>query len=198
VSDPRVGAVLAELEAIEPCDEREDVSKAEVLRLLPELEHPFDEDGDPRHLTASALIVGTRGIVLHRHRKLDIWVQPGGHIDEGETPFDAAGREASEETGLVTISAFESPRIFHVDVHTGPREHLHLDLRYLLLAPADEPNPGEGESPDVLWVDFATAQHLAHWTMHGALKKAERAWHGHERSWREKVVTMRRDFEADS
>jgi 8-oxo-dGTP pyrophosphatase MutT (NUDIX family) len=198
VSDPRLEAVLAELDVLEPSDEREEASKAEVLRLLPELDHPFDEVGDPRHLTASALIVGTRGIVLHRHRKLDIWVQPGGHIDGGELPFDAAQREAKEETGLDTISSFDSPKIFHVDVHTGPREHLHLDLRFLLLAPADDPNPGEGESPDVLWVDFATAQHLGHWTMQGALKKAESTWLAHERSWREKVVTMRRDFEADS
>jgi ADP-ribose pyrophosphatase YjhB (NUDIX family) len=40
-------------------------------------------------------------VVLHRHRVLGIWVQPGGHIDSGETPWDAAVRETAEETGLV-------------------------------------------------------------------------------------------------
>jgi 8-oxo-dGTP pyrophosphatase MutT (NUDIX family) len=38
-------------------------------------------------------------VVLHRHRVLGIWVQPGGHIDSGETPWDAAVRETAEETG---------------------------------------------------------------------------------------------------
>ena len=66
----------------------------------PRLARPFDEHADPVHVTGSAFIVGPRGIVLLRHRRLGIWVQPGGHVDAGETPWDGARREAVEETGL--------------------------------------------------------------------------------------------------
>jgi 8-oxo-dGTP pyrophosphatase MutT (NUDIX family) len=60
----------------------------------------LDEHADPVHVTASAVIVGPRGVALHRHKALGTWVAPCGHIDPGETPSDAAVREAAEETGL--------------------------------------------------------------------------------------------------
>ena len=88
-------------------------------------------DADPTHITGSALIVGPRGIVLLRHRRLGIWVQPGGHVDPGETPWDAARREAIEETGLPVRFLGTQPELAHVDVHPGGRGHTHLDLRYL-------------------------------------------------------------------
>ena len=61
---------------------------------------PCDEHAGPTHVTASGIVVGRRGTVLHRHKKLGIWMQPGGHIDAGERPEEAALREATEELGL--------------------------------------------------------------------------------------------------
>ena len=120
------------------------------------LAHPFDEDADLEHVTGSAIVVGERGTVLHVHKRLGRWLQPGGHLAAGETPWDAARREAHEETGLAVTHPASGPVLLHVDVHDAARGHTHLDLRYLLLASDAEPSPPPGESPDVRWFAWTT------------------------------------------
>ena len=83
-----------------PVDDRERLSLAIMDVELGRLPAPFDEQADLTHVTASAIVVGNRGIVLHRHRRLHRWLQPGGHIEAGESPEEAAARESVEETGL--------------------------------------------------------------------------------------------------
>src|SRR5262245_53137573 len=134
-----------------PADERERASRARMLVELERLPHPFTEAADPVHFTASAVVVGARGTVLHRHRRMGVWLQPGGHIDDGEPPWDAAIRETTEETGLAASHVEGGPIVVHLDVHDAPKGHVHLDLRYLLDAPDLDPAPGPGESPDARW-----------------------------------------------
>jgi 8-oxo-dGTP pyrophosphatase MutT (NUDIX family)/ribosomal protein S18 acetylase RimI-like enzyme len=145
----------------QPIDERERVSIAEFLRQLDRLREPFSEEADPYHVTASAIVVGRRGVILHRHKRLGIWIQPGGHVDSGEALADAAIREVLEETGLVTTHFSGRPTIVHVDVHAAPKGHTHLDVRFLLRGPDVDPTPPEGESPDVSWLSFEDALALA-------------------------------------
>lgn len=147
-----------------PVDERERESIERFLAELDRLERPFDEDADPVHVTASAIVVGPRGVCLHLHKRLGLWLQPGGHIDAGETPEEAARREVREETGFVCTA----PVFVHVDVHDGGRGHTHLDLRYLLEADGD-PSPAEGESPDVRWFAWDDAIAIADPGLRGAL-----------------------------
>ncbi|MGD9705529.1 MAG: GNAT family N-acetyltransferase [Acidimicrobiia bacterium] len=145
--------IAAQIARRSPVDERERVSIERFLAELDRLDEPFSEHADTTHVTASAVVVGVRGVVLHKHKRLGMWLQPGGHIDPGEAPWDAAIREVGEETGLpVTHAAGPAhPVLVHVDVHPGPRGHTHLDLRYLAVADDVDPAPADGESPDVRW-----------------------------------------------
>ena len=162
--------LVEEVAGRRPVDGRERRSIARLLAEVRRLAHPCDEHADPTHVTGSAIVVGSRGVVLHRHRRLGLWLQPGGHVDPGETPAEAALREAVEETGLAVHHVAGGPRLVHVDVHPGPRGHTHLDLRYLLEAPDAEPAPPPGESPDVRWFGWDEAVAVADAGLVGALR----------------------------
>lgn len=156
--DERVERLRAWLTAHEPRSHQEAHSRRTTLRYLDWLQAPFDERADPVHVTASAVVLdGTGRTLLHRHRRLGIWLQPGGHVDPGERPEDAVLREVAEETGLAASHPDGRPRPVHVDVHEGGRGHLHLDLRYLVHAPPEEPQPPAGESQEVSWLTYAEA-----------------------------------------
>ena len=167
---PLVEHVLGDLRDRSPVDARERRSIRHVVAELARLPRPFDEHADPVHVTGSAFVVGPRGIVLLRHRRLGIWVQPGGHVDPGETPWDAARREAAEETGLAVTFAGGAPRLAHVDVHPGGRGHTHLDLRYVLDGGDDDPAPPPDESQEVHWFAWPDALERAEPTMTAILR----------------------------
>jgi 8-oxo-dGTP pyrophosphatase MutT (NUDIX family)/ribosomal protein S18 acetylase RimI-like enzyme len=152
-----------------PVDQREQTSVQSFLQQLELLDQPLSEDAAITHVTSSAIVVGTRGVILHRHKRLGIWVQPGGHINEGELPEDAALREVLEETGLVATHFGGMPTIIHIDVHPAPKGHTHLDLRFLLRGPDVDPRPPEGESPDVAWLSFEDAHAKADAGLSGLL-----------------------------
>ena len=144
-----------------PIDEAERSSIERTLAELDRLTDPFDQEADPVHVTGSAIVVGPRGVVLLKHKRLGLWLQPGGHVDPGETPWDGALREAGEETGLdvsfADVDDDGAPRLVHVDVHAGGRGHTHLDLRYVVDAGDVDPDPPEGESQEIAWFDWPAA-----------------------------------------
>lgn len=158
-----------------PVDEREARSIERFLDVVPGLVDPFDEDSGLLHITASAVVVSEAGdkVVLHLHKRLNMWLQPGGHIEAGESVFDAAVREAVEETGLIVRHARPGGEFFHLDVHPGPRGHTHFDLRALLVAPEHPPRPAKGESPDVAWFEWHDALAIADEGLVGALRAAQ-------------------------
>jgi 8-oxo-dGTP pyrophosphatase MutT (NUDIX family) len=161
-----------------PTSAVEVAAKARFLRELDRLDDPTNEDADPTHVTASAIVVGRRGTVLHLHKRLARWMQPGGHIDPGETPPDAARREAMEELGLEVRHPDGVPRLINVDVHEAALGHVHLDLRYLVLASADDPHPPPGESPEARWYEWDEAASMADDALAPALVIARAQWEG--------------------
>jgi 8-oxo-dGTP pyrophosphatase MutT (NUDIX family) len=111
------------------------------------------------HLTGSAAVVdaaGERVLLLH-HRKLDRWLQPGGHADGDGDLAAVAAREVCEETGLT--GDLERPAI-DVDVHAIPARpgepaHLHLDLRFRVRIDASAVPVANHESHGLRWVSLA-------------------------------------------
>lgn len=167
--------VRADVAARTPVDEREAQSVERFLALYDGLRAPFDQASDPIHVTGSGIVIGARGVVLLEHKRLGIWLQPGGHIDPGETPWDAALRETREETGLAVsfagpIDAGGVPELLHVDVHEGGRGHMHLDLRYLIDGGDADPDPPEGESQLIDWFEWSAAVDRADPGLSGLLR----------------------------
>jgi len=114
-----------------------------------------------RHITASTWIVNparTAALLTH-HAKLGIWVQLGGHTDEGEDWLTAAVREAREESGLEALTLV-IPRLFDLDIHEIPARpgvpaHDHYDLRFLVEADDAVPLVVSDESLDLAWVPLS-------------------------------------------
>jgi 8-oxo-dGTP pyrophosphatase MutT (NUDIX family) len=161
--DPR-WSLAQSLRHHEPGDEEEARDRDQILAFVLEHPDPFDRRIPEGHLTGSALVVssdGTRVLLLH-HRKLDRWLQPGGHANPGEVSGEeVALREALEETGIEGLELHgEAPRPLDVDVHdiparTGEPAHEHLDLRYLVVAPSDAAlSPQFEELHDLRWVPW--------------------------------------------
>ena len=107
------------------------------------------------HLTGSAMVVdpATRRFLFMHHVKMDRWLQPGGHADGDAALPGVALREATEETGVLGLRV-AAPAI-DLDVHLIPAgkdpEHLHLDSRYLVIAPPGAVATGNHESHDLRW-----------------------------------------------
>ena len=132
----------------------------------------------PAHFTASAFVYDptAQKIILLHHKRLNKWVQPGGHCD-GNTDFTVvAQKELAEETGLTLTPCCRDP--FDLDVHSIPANsfesaHLHYDWRVLFLADSDTPLPQNQEGNEVKWVSVAC---LSEFTQEGSiLRMAGRA-----------------------
>ena len=111
----------------------------------------------PDHITASTLVVSSdrQQILLHLHRKYDIWVQFGGHCDVTDSGLaSAALREAVEESGISDLRLIgRSPvQLSTHEVLCGPvRPSHHLDVRYVAVADAGAPTVTSNESAEVRW-----------------------------------------------
>jgi 8-oxo-dGTP pyrophosphatase MutT (NUDIX family) len=155
-----------------PSDGKEHHDVAVVRRYLSWLRQPFAQEADPTHVTASAVVLNRSGDVLvHRHKRLGVYLQPGGHIDGNESPEQAATRELFEETGVT----LDVGPLVHVDVHQGPRGHVHLDLRYLFVS-EQEPifRPLPGESTDVRFLAVGQIGSVADQSLQRAVMAATR------------------------
>lgn len=156
-------------------DTREQESVQKFFAVVPHLSDPCNEHADNVHVTASAIVVADHGgkVALHLHKRLNMWLQPGGHIEKGETPAQGALREAQEETGLPVRHHHGDGVFFHIDVHPGPKGHTHVDLRYLVRAPEVDPSPADGESDQVAWFSWDEALAMADAGLVGGLHAAK-------------------------
>ncbi|WP_254427288.1 NUDIX hydrolase [Rhodanobacter sp. C01] len=131
------------------------------------------------HFTGSAWLVGeddTRVLLMH-HRKLDRWLQPGGHADGDADLARVALREAQEETGMAGLQV--EPGIFDIDRHRIPAranepEHWHYDVRYVVRAGEDDRFVINEESQALAWRTVAGVAHDV--SFDSSLRRMARKW----------------------
>ena len=137
--------------------EQEEVAR-EFLALLDEGGvDPFTRERLAGHFTGSAWLVsadGQRALLTH-HRKLQRWLQLGGHADGDHDLTAVALREAEEESGLPGL-ALASAEIFDLDRHWIPERkdvpgHWHYDVRYVVVAGSNEAFVVSEESLELAW-----------------------------------------------
>ena len=135
-------------------DAEQEHLRTAFLSRLDEGPDALTRQGRPSHLTASAVVLdrSRRSVLLVLHRKLGLWLQPGGHLEDGDASLGrAALREAAEETGVADLRlAADLP--VHLERHAAPcgAEH-HLDVRFLVEAPDGAVPTVSEESLDVAW-----------------------------------------------
>jgi len=117
-----------------------------------------------RHFTVSGFVVDADRTLLHWHRKLQIWLPPGGHVDPDEDPVQAVLREVREETGIdgeivphAALPAFTNipqipPPVAIIVADVPEPPHQHIDMSYVV-----RPRPGSvrgtpAEDHGFIWV----------------------------------------------
>ena len=158
---PRRSHLRSLLEGLEPADDRESRHQARILQLLEGSAEPFSRrQYQPGHITTSAFVLdpAREHVLLIFHEKFARWLQPGGHVEQGDaTLLAAAQRELSEETGLCELAP--EPGLLDVDVHAIPARadqpaHEHFDVRFLFRSDRRQLNAGS-DARDAQWVPIA-------------------------------------------
>ena len=126
----------------------------------------FDRTLKTGHVTGSAWVVNKEGthVLLTHHKKLNKWLQLGGHADGNPDILNVALREVHEESGLERVEPLNE-QIFDIDIHRIPEreaepEHYHYDIRYAMLATGSEQYVLSDESHDLSWIDIENLNQL--------------------------------------
>lgn len=150
-----------------PAEETDDRARDRIAAFVEANAECFERSLLEGHVTGSAWIVDasrSRCLLTH-HRKLERWLQLGGHADGQTNILGVAMREAREESGLVSLVPVVA-EIFDCDVHSIPArktepQHWHYDVRFLLEADPAEALVVSEESKDLAWVSLADVEALS-------------------------------------
>lgn len=114
-----------------------------------------------RDFTASALVIREDKILLLNHKKIDVWLQPGGHIEANELPHETAKRETKEETGFKVQlegsiidydeNAYDLPTPISTNVHKIKENHWHCDFIFKAFVDEKVEATHEDEHDGIKW-----------------------------------------------
>jgi 8-oxo-dGTP pyrophosphatase MutT (NUDIX family) len=124
-----------------PDDAQERVYRTRMLELLEQSGAFHSTHFVPGHFTASAFVLSPErdALLLILHKKLGLWLQPGGHVEPSDVTLAAAARrEVAEEVGADLEPALQDP-LFDIDIHgipsfRGKPAHEHFDVRFCFQA----------------------------------------------------------------
>ncbi len=152
-------SVVTQIEASLPYEPIDVVYRTLFTHFLAQYQDAsFSRSTFSGHITASAVVVNETfdQMLLMHHKKLNIWLQFGGHTDGNPDVLAVAKKELSEESGIEK-ARLVSEDIFDLAIHEIPErkdepEHLHFDIRFLFVVPSTvsfKVNKDEGH--DVRW-----------------------------------------------
>lgn len=140
-----------------------------------------------KQFTGSAVLVTSelpRRVLLVHHKKHNVWIQPGGHLEATENPLEGAIREVKEETGIdisflinkiVKIDDLSStlplPDFFleeTIPAHGDNPQHFHIDAIYVVEVPLQQAEKQVEESNEIRWF---TKEEIADLTMYENTKQ---------------------------
>ncbi len=119
-------------------------------------------------VVASGVLIRDGKVLMIRHRRLGIYLYPGGHVENDETPLEAVTREFEEETGL-RVEPIGPTRGIHKDENSVERPlplaileetvrypdevHIHFDLVYLVRKVG-------GRLKEGVWIDISEIDNI--------------------------------------
>ncbi len=143
-------------------DEQETVDR--FLAFVHEYEDCFQRTQLTGHVTGSAWLTNVTGthVLLTHHRKLDRWLQLGGHADGNPDAMAVAMKEAREESGITAITPC-STAVFDIDIHEIPARgaeplHYHYDVRFALRVTGSDEFIVSDESHALEWIEIENLQ----------------------------------------
>ena len=149
--------LLSLLEGYERSYPNESATVGRFEEFVRNNERCFERDCWAGHVTGSAWLVNQSmsHVLLTHHKKLDKWLQLGGHSDGDSDPSAVALREAQEESGLAVVPL--RVEVFDIDIHEIPARktdpaHFHFDLRFALQTRSSDEFRVSGESDALAWV----------------------------------------------
>lgn len=175
--------LLAHAQAVDPA---QGALAQDFIALLDDAADPFVRARLAGHFTGSAWLVsadGQRALLMH-HRKLERWLQPGGHADGERDLAAVALKEAGEESGLEQLR-LEDGQIFDLDRHWIPERgevpgHWHYDVRYVVRNSGSEAFVINPESLALAWRQVADIANDP--ASDASLARMARRWLGREAS----------------
>lgn len=168
-ADDRRQLLLGILAEHAPADDAEADDVAFIDAFVRAHAQCFGKADPEGHITASAFVLDPSGrLLMTLHRKLNRWLQVGGHSDPDEVdPARTALREATEESGLTDLRFHPGigRRPLDIDVHRIPARrhepaHDHLDIRYALYTAQPEAIAITDESEALRWFDLDAVEAL--------------------------------------
>ena len=159
-------SLLGQLAGYEAFDDAEERMRMRMHSFVAEHANCFSRGLETGHITASCWVVNPDRThsLLAFHKKLDRWLQMGGHVEDDPTLLESAMRELEEESGLPEFQPLRET-IFDVDIHAIPERpskggrpaepaHFHYDVRFLVEADPKHPLTLSPESRELAWVEL--------------------------------------------
>ncbi|HJO60034.1 MAG: NUDIX domain-containing protein [SAR202 cluster bacterium] len=105
-----------------------------------------------RHYTATGYVVWDQSVLLHWHKKINLWLPPGGHVEPNEDPVEAVLREIFEETGLASKISKNS----NTPTLTFDYPEIIEPPRHILIENIDDPDDGHHQHIDMIYYCYPT------------------------------------------